>query len=67
MEKRLQQLFDYQRFEENARLSTVINSVKARYNKRELNEDDLEWVAAAGNPDLLQPINPLGRIKLDDR
>ena len=67
MEKRLQQLFDYQRFEENARLSAVINSVKARYNKRELSEDDLEWVAAAGNPDLLPPTNPLGRITLDDR
>ena len=67
MEKRLQQLFDYQRFEENARLSAVINSVKARYNKRELSEDDLEWVAAAGNPDLLPPLNPLGRIKPDDR
>ena len=50
MEKRLKQLFDFQDFEENARLRAVIQSVKARYGLQELNEDDLERVAAAGMP-----------------
>ena len=50
MEKRLKQLFDFQDFEENARLRAVIQSVKARYGIQELSEDDLERVAAAGAP-----------------
>ena len=68
MEERLRQLFDFQDFEENARLRAVIQSVKARYNVRELKEEDLEWVAAAGNPEI--PVsggNPLGRTKANDR
>ena len=51
MEETLKTLFDFQRFEDNARLRAVINSVKARYNTRELDLDDLEWVAAAGVPE----------------
>ena len=52
MDKKLKQLFGYQRFEENRDLQQVIDSVHAKYAKRELALDDLELVNAAGTPDL---------------
>jgi len=63
MEKRLGQLFDYQHFEENDQLRSVINSVSARYSVRELDMDDLEWVSAAGTPDLQSSAANLFRRK----
>ena len=55
MEKYLETMFGFQRFNENDRLQRVIDSVHARYNTadgksgmRELNLDEMEWVAAAG-------------------
>jgi len=51
MEKKLQQMFDYQKFEENASLSQVIDSVHARYAVRELDLDEMNWVNAAGIPE----------------
>ena len=51
MEKKLMQLFDYQRFEGNSDLQQMIDSVHARYAARELNLNDLEMVSAAGNPE----------------
>ena len=57
MENKLKALFDFQKFEGNADLQQVIDSVHARYavsgnasGKRELNLDELEWVNAAGQP-----------------
>ncbi len=57
MEKRLQDLFDFQKFEGNADLRMVIESVHSLYAEqsgedsvRELQLDDLAWIAAAGTP-----------------
>lgn len=51
MEKKLKSLFDYQRFEQNARLNKLISETENRY-ARELSDDDLAMVAAAGEPAL---------------
>ena len=51
MSKTLEQLFDFQKFEGNRDLQKVIDSVHARYAKKELSLDDMEWVSAAGTPD----------------
>lgn len=51
MEGKLKALFDYQKFEGNPALQSVIDSVHARYAVKELSLDEMEWVAAAGNPD----------------
>ena len=40
-------LFDYQRFERNARLQTLIADTENRC-LHALSDDDLEWVSAAG-------------------
>ncbi|MCR5565468.1 MAG: hypothetical protein K6F61_01350 [Clostridiales bacterium] len=52
MDNKLKQLFGYQRFEENRDLQQVIDSVHAKYAKRELTLDDLEMVNAAGVSEL---------------
>ncbi len=52
MESLLKGLFDYQRFEENASLRAVIDSVHSRYTVRELNMEDLDMISAAGQPTL---------------
>ena len=54
MESKLKKLFDFQKFEDNADLRQVIASVHARYsgNVTKLSLDDLEWVNAAGDPDM---------------
>ena len=52
MEERLKSLFDFQKFEGNADLRQVIDSVHARYAVHELSLDEMDWVAAAGTPDL---------------
>jgi len=52
MEKKLTQLFGYQRFEGNRDLQQVIDSVHAKYAARELALDELEIVNAAGMPEL---------------
>ena len=51
MEGKLKTLFDYQKFEGNPALQSVIDSVHARYAAKELSLDEMEWVAAAGTPD----------------
>ena len=56
MESKLKTLFDYQKFEGNAALQQVIDSVHARYASRELNLEEMEWVNAAGTPH--QPVRP---------
>ena len=52
MENKLKALFDYQKFEGNAALQSVIDSVHSRYAVRELSMDEMEWVNAAGVPEL---------------
>ncbi len=51
MDKKLKTLFDFQRFDGNRDLQDVIDSVHAKYAKRELDLDELEMVNAAGDPD----------------
>lgn len=50
MEKKLQKLFDYQKFAGNAKLQKVIDSVSARNEARRLSLDEAGLVAAAGEP-----------------
>jgi len=52
MENRLMKWFDFQKYEVNPALQNVIDSVHARYAVRELDVDDLLYVAAAGQPEL---------------
>ena len=48
MERKLKELFDYQKFEGNTALQNVINSVHSRYQTRELSFEDMEQISAAG-------------------
>lgn len=48
MEKKLNALFNYQKFDRNADLQKVIDSVHIRYASRELSMDEMEMVSAAG-------------------
>ena len=50
MERKLFQAFDRQRFQQNARLASIIVDVESRY-ARALSDDDLEQVSAAGAAD----------------
>ena len=50
MERKLFQAFDRQRFQQNARLASIIGDVESRY-ARALADDDLEKVSAAGTAD----------------
>ena len=45
---KLSMLFDYQRFEKNARLQKVIDEAHRRVKALELTDDELDQVAAAG-------------------
>ena len=47
-EKLLYQVFDLQRFAENRRLQNVIDRVHSKCAERELSDDELDMVAAAG-------------------
>ncbi len=60
MENILTRLFDYQKFEDNASLRKVIDSVHGSTATRELNLDEMEWVSAAGIPE------DISRIKKND-
>lgn len=50
MERTLKTLFDFQKYEGNPALQSVIDSVHSRYSARELNLDEMEWASAAGTP-----------------
>lgn len=63
MEGKLKALFDYQKFEGNPALQSVIDSVHSRYAVKELSLDEMEWVAAAGVPD----INPEDKNRKGDK
>lgn len=49
MEKKLSQLFDYQRFERNAELEEIIAGVHNKTRACALSLDEAELVAAAGS------------------
>ena len=54
MESKLKKLFDFQKFEGNSDLQSVIDSVHSRYSSsaRELSLDEMSWVNAAGQPEM---------------
>ena len=53
MEKRLRRLFDYQKFEQNAELQSVVDAVHARYSSaRILSDEEADQVNAAGSPEM---------------
>ena len=58
MEKKLKQLFDFQKFAANPELQSVIDSVHSRYETRELSMDEMDMVFAAGVPQLPDRKNP---------
>jgi hypothetical protein len=51
----LSRLFDFQRFAGNARLQKIIDDTHRRVEARELTDDELDQVAAAGAPDAAKP------------
>ena len=51
MEKKLRQMMDYQRFENNPALSKIISDAESRFAAMELSDDDLSFVNAAGGVD----------------
>ena len=61
IEKQLSQAFELQRFSPSARLQAVIDKTHARTAARELSDDELDYVAAAGNLDLMR------EMKKEDR
>ena len=48
MEKRLSGLFDFQRFAPNKGLQAIIEDTESRYRMVELDDSEMEMVAAAG-------------------
>ena len=58
MERKLFQAFDRQRFQQNARLASIIGDVESRY-ARALSDDDLEMVSAAGIAEPIKDENML--------
>ncbi len=57
MERKLSRLFDRQKFEQNARLNSIISDVESRY-AGALSDDDLELVSAAGDAIPVPPRDP---------
>ena len=55
MERRLTELFDFQRFERDPALQSVLDEVEVRYFSEELSDDVMYTVSAAGEPRLRQP------------
>lgn len=51
MERKLKRVFDYQKFTSNTRLGAMIAETERRY--QALNDEDLFFVAAAGETDIL--------------
>ncbi len=48
MENKLKRLFEYQKFERNERLAQLITETEMRQ-AAEISDDDLEFIAAAGD------------------
>ena len=60
MEKLLAGLFDFQKFEKESALQSVIDEVEARHFCAELTDDELDTLSAAGDP-FSQPPDPKER------
>jgi len=57
LERKLKGLFDYQKFDGNMKLQSVIDSVHSRYGMRELDMDEIGMVSAAGIPEIMKRAN----------
>ena len=57
MEKKLRQLFEFQKFQGNDDLQRVIDDVHSRYAVRELTMGEMDKVFAAGDPFLKKDKN----------
>ena len=55
MENKLKKLFDYQKFEKNAHLQSVIQKTMDKYEVKALSDDDMFLVNAAGTGTLNKP------------
>ena len=53
MEKKLKNIFDYHRFEQNEALERLIRDTESRYGTA-LTEEELDLVFAAGEPEILE-------------
>ena len=60
MEKKLKQLFDYQKFENNEKLNKLIDEVHSSASFVKLSEEDLKQVAGGK---CSAPLNPSIRVK----
>ena len=58
MENKLRALFDFQKYEQNAELQSVIDNVHARYSARMLTDEEADMVNAAGVINTAKPIKP---------
>ena len=58
-ERELFRAFDYQRFSGNMRLQAVIDKAHRRQAVRELTDEELDFVAAAGVAETPKPKEPL--------
>ena len=54
-EKLLTNLFDFQRFERNPELQSMIAEVEQKYSVTEMSDDELDLLAAAGDPFSREP------------
>ncbi len=54
---RLTDLFDYQKFIGNPKLAAVIGETRGRCAGRALSTQELEYVSAAGDPELFERID----------
>jgi len=65
---KLSQAFDFQKFQQNPRLTDIVHDVESRYDKAALSDDDLELVSAAGEATVptMNPEVMLGRHALPD-
>lgn len=62
MEKKLRQLFDYQKFQKNPRLEAMLSEAEGRYDSG-LSDDDLELVSAAGDGFLVNDVYPSEQLE----
>lgn len=51
MENKIKNMFEYQRFSGNSKLASLIADTEARFDAA-LSDDDLEFVSAAGMPEM---------------
>lgn len=64
MESKLKKIFDYQRFERNEKLEKLISETESYYS-RELSDDDLLFVNAAGEAEsciVAPPVLPAEKL-----